>query len=325
MCPAREERARGSGGGRRGSEQGGKGGRARGPAGQRMWSQRQGWTSLPQHSPRSCSLPPSATMTAPTVAKQDFDALFGAVQEVSIAGKTALITGCSAGIGKATACALAAAGVNLVLVARRADRLEELRAEIAQRFPALTVDVVPGNVSDPQLYADIEQKGLVAKVDFLIANAGLARGKDAVGAANLSDWNEMMDANCMGTFRMANLLIPAMAAKGGGHVVATGSIAGLEPYEGGSVYCASKHALHAFMKSLRRVEIWGRDSAASGHLIRASAELMHRRAPLLPGTRRTRRTCAAPPSRPASSARARSSPRSAPTVAAAPGHRQLLL
>ena len=60
-----------------------------------------------------------------------------------------------------------------------------------------------------------------------------------------------MDANCMGTFRLVNELIPRMAKRGGGHVVATGSIAGLEAYEGGAVYCASKHALHAFMKALR--------------------------------------------------------------------------
>ena len=58
----------------------------------------------------------------------------------------------------------------------------------------------------------------------------------------------MMDANCMGTFRLVNLMLPGMIARGFGHVVATGSIAGLEAYEGGSVYCASKHALHAFMK-----------------------------------------------------------------------------
>ena len=73
--------------------------------------------------------------------------------------------------------------------------------------------------------------------------AGLARGKDMVGTADLSDWSEMMNANCMGTFRLVNAFLPSMVARGGGHVVATGSVAGHEAYEGGSVYCASKHAL----------------------------------------------------------------------------------
>jgi 3-hydroxy acid dehydrogenase/malonic semialdehyde reductase len=84
-----------------------------------------------------------------------------------------------------------------------------------------------------------------------VANAGLAVGKEPVGEANEDDWEQMMNANCMGAFRLINLILPEMIKRGGGHVVATGSIAGLESYEGGSVYCASKHALHAFMKSLR--------------------------------------------------------------------------
>ena len=181
----------------------------------------------------------------------ELDQLFAGVTPVDIAGKTALITGCSSGIGKAAACALAASGANLVLVARRADKLEELRAGILGRCPAVEVTVVPGDVSKDQLYDDLQAKGLTTAVDFLIANAGLARGKEKVGEAVLSDWTEMMGANCMGTFRLVNLMLPGMIARGAGHVIATGSIAGLEAYEGGSVYCASKHALHAFMKALR--------------------------------------------------------------------------
>lgn len=181
----------------------------------------------------------------------ELDQLFADLTTLDIAGKTALITGCSSGIGKATACALAASGTNLVLVARRADKLEELRKGIMERCPAVEVTVVPGDVSKDQLYNDLQAQGLTTAVDFLIANAGLARGKEKVGEAGLEDWSEMMDANCMGTFRLVNLMLPGMIARGFGHVIATGSIAGLEPYEGGSVYCASKHALHAFMKVLR--------------------------------------------------------------------------
>lgn len=182
----------------------------------------------------------------------EYDQLFASVtNEVSIAGKTALITGCSSGIGKAAACALAASGVNLVLVARRADKLDELQKQIIRRFPDVKVVLVPGDVSKDKLYQDLEKSGCCETIDFLIANAGLARGKEPVGQAGLSDWQEMMDANCMGTFRLVNMLLPFMEERGFGHIIATGSIAGHEAYEGGSVYCASKHALHAFMKALR--------------------------------------------------------------------------
>jgi 3-hydroxy acid dehydrogenase/malonic semialdehyde reductase len=193
-----------------------------------------------------------ASPGSPGVKTIEYDRLFANVaQEVSIAGKTALVTGCSAGIGKALACALAMNDTNLVLVARRVDKLEELKKQVMARCPKVKVTLVPGDVSKDKLYDDLAASGVLAEVDFCIANAGLARGKEPVGAAGLSDWREMMDANCMGTFRLVNMLLPHMEARGFGHVVATGSIAGLESYEGGSVYCASKHALHAFMKVLR--------------------------------------------------------------------------
>ena len=60
-----------------------------------------------------------------------------------------------------------------------------------------------------------------------------------------------MNANCMGAFRMVRAVLPGMIERGSGHIITTGSIAGMESYEGGTVYCASKHAVHAFMKSLR--------------------------------------------------------------------------
>jgi len=185
------------------------------------------------------------------VKAQEWDTLFSIVQEVPIAGRTALITGCSAGIGKATACALAAADCNLVLVARRKEKLDELAAQISSRKPDLSVTVVAGDVCDKALYDRLREQGTLERVDILIANAGLAVGKDPVGDANMDDWEQMMTANCMGAFRLINFCVAEMVKRGGGHVVATGSVAGMEAYEGGSVYCASKFALHAFMKSLR--------------------------------------------------------------------------
>mmetsp|Transcript_46130 Transcript_46130/g.76251 ORF Transcript_46130/g.76251 Transcript_46130/m.76251 type:complete len:271 (+) Transcript_46130:38-850(+) len=182
---------------------------------------------------------------------QAWDTLFELTQEKPIAGRTALITGCSAGIGKATACMLAAADCNLVLVARREDKLQELAAEIMRRKPLLSVTIVSGDVCDAAFYDKLQTEEVLQKVDILVANAGLALGKDPVGTADLGDWEKMMGANCMGAFRLINLCVPEMIKRGGGHIVATGSIAGLEAYEGGAVYCASKHALHAFMRALR--------------------------------------------------------------------------
>ena len=191
------------------------------------------------------------SLSQPAVQPQGYDTLFSLTHEVSIQGKTALISGCSSGIGKATACALAAAGCDLILVARRADKLDELRDEILRRKPAAKVSVVVGDVCDDGLYETLRARRLHEKVDILVANAGLAVGKEAVGVADVSDWRRMMDANCMGAFRLINLCVPEMERRGGGHIVATGSIAGMESYEGGSVYCASKAALHAFMRALR--------------------------------------------------------------------------
>jgi len=194
---------------------------------------------------------PVSAMALPSE-RQSLDDMFNAASRlVPLAGKTALITGASSGIGKATACALATQGCNLVLVARRKEKLEEIAAAVAERGLGVTVELAVGDVCNDDLYAQLEANGCLGKVDFLINNAGLARGKERVESAILSDWDEMMQANCSGAFRMVRAVLPGMIERGSGHVVSTGSIAGLESYEGGSVYCASKHALHAFMKALR--------------------------------------------------------------------------
>jgi len=182
---------------------------------------------------------------------QTYDEMFAANNAVDISAKWALVSGASAGIGKATACALAAAGCNLILVARRESQLEELKVEILKRFPTAEVRIVAGDVCNDDTYEKLKSTGVLDKVSFLVNNAGLAKGADRVGTASLADWKAMMDCNCLGAFRMVNEVIPAMFKNGCGHIVTTGSIAGLEPYEGGAVYCASKFAVHAFMKALR--------------------------------------------------------------------------
>jgi len=196
----------------------------------------------------------SATVLEEMVSKQEFDALFEAGRAApltDISGKWALVSGASSGIGKAAACALAACGCNIYLLARRRDKLEEIKTEIDKRSLGVEVKVVDGDVNADDTYEKLKKAGAMDTIDFLVNNAGLALGKEPVGGANLQDWKTMLDANCLGAFRLANEVLPGIFARGGGHVVMTGSIAGLEAYEGGAVYCASKHAAHAFMKALR--------------------------------------------------------------------------
>jgi len=191
-------------------------------------------------------------MQAPSE-RQSLDDMFGALEKrlVSLQGKWALITGASSGIGKATACVLATLGCNIIVVARREAKLNEIAEAVAARGLQVEVQCVSGDVCSDELYEKLEASGALAKVDFLVNNAGLARGKATAAEALISDWDEMMNANCMGAFRMVRAVLPGMIERGTGHIVSTGSIAGLENYEGGTVYCASKHALHAFMRSLR--------------------------------------------------------------------------
>lgn len=191
---------------------------------------------------------------AAEVPTQSYDALFNAgttpvLQDIR--GKWALVSGASSGIGKATACALAACGCNLTLLARRQDRLDEIKEEILKRGLSSEVRIIVGDVCAEETYDKLRAAGALDEVDFLINNAGLAKGKDAVGSINFSDMKEMIDANCVGAFRLANAVLPGMIKRGGGHVILTGSIAGMEAYEGGSIYCATKTAAHAFMKALR--------------------------------------------------------------------------
>ena len=103
-----------------------------------------------------------------------------------------------------------------MLVARRAEKLDELKAEISRRAPRVDVTVVAGDVNDDALYARLSALKIPERVDILFANAGLALGKDPVGSAELADWKGMMDANCFGAFRLIDLVVPEMAKRGGG-------------------------------------------------------------------------------------------------------------
>ena len=158
---------------------------------------------------------------------------------------TAVVTGASSGIGAATAVRLAAEGFDVVLGARRVDRLEEVRAACGPSARALPLDVT----SDESV---AEFCDALSSCRVLVNNAGGAFGLDPVAAADLEDWQRMYDTNVLGTVRLVRALLPMLEASGDGVVLNVGSVAGIEPYVGGAGYNAAKFAVHALTEVLRR-------------------------------------------------------------------------
>ena len=156
--------------------------------------------------------------------------------------KVAVVTGASSGIGAATAKNLAALGFHVVVVARRADRIQRLADEIGGS--AVVADVTDG--AAVQALAD----GL-HRVDVLVNNAGGARGLEPVAQADLENWRWMWETNVIGTLQVTRALLPKLIDSGDGLIVTVTSIAALEVYDGGSGYTAAKHAQGALHRTLR--------------------------------------------------------------------------
>ncbi len=164
--------------------------------------------------------------------------------------RTAVVTGASSGIGAATARLLAAHGFEVVLGARRVDRIETLAAELAlERDGGATARARRLDVADPASVDDF--CATVERCDVLVNNAGGALGAERIEAADESKWRSMYESNVMGTLRMTKALLPKLVASGDGYVVNVGSVAGFEPYVGGGGYNAAKHALRALTDVLR--------------------------------------------------------------------------
>ncbi|HWA53786.1 MAG TPA: SDR family NAD(P)-dependent oxidoreductase [Solirubrobacterales bacterium] len=157
--------------------------------------------------------------------------------------RTAVITGASSGIGAATARALADEGYEVILGARRLERLEELAAETGGEAIAL-------DVTDPVSIEDFV--AAVERCDVLVNNAGGALGLDPLAEADDEKWLTMYESNVMGTMRMTRALLSKLIASGDGHVVGITSIAAIEPYKGGAGYNAAKHAQRAVLRVLRQ-------------------------------------------------------------------------
>ncbi len=170
---------------------------------------------------------------------------------MNIEGKTVVITGASAGIGRACAQAFAEAGARCLLVARRADRLAELAGELRRTTGADVLEAVL-DVRDRRAVEGFfgTLNGGWAAVDILVNNAGLARGLAPIHQGDPEDWDEMIDTNVRGLLNVTRAILPGMVRRGSGHVINIGSIAGHEVYPAGNVYCATKHAVAALTRAM---------------------------------------------------------------------------
>lgn len=161
---------------------------------------------------------------------------------------TVMVTGASSGFGAAIARRFAATAARVVVCARRGDRLAALAAELGDRVHAIELDV-RDRVAVERAIADLP--GELAAIDVLVNNAGLALGLEPAPRASLDDWDAMVDTNCKGLMYATRAVLPGMVARGRGHVINIGSVAGSYPYPGGNVYGASKAFVHQFSLNLR--------------------------------------------------------------------------
>ncbi|WP_204314247.1 SDR family oxidoreductase [Bifidobacterium avesanii] len=166
--------------------------------------------------------------------------------------KRAVVTGASSGIGAASVRALVRDGWNVVALARREEKLRALVEEVGPAASYVVCDVT----DEGSTQAAVDRILANGPVKALVNCAGAAFGKDPVATANLDDWRNMYELNVIGTLRITQKLLPALKrAPGGGTVLVISSTAGIEPYEGGAGYCASKFAERVMARVLRLEQI----------------------------------------------------------------------
>ena len=165
--------------------------------------------------------------------------------------KIILVTGASSGFGKAIATKFAAGGWNVILTARRKEKLDELAKTLEAKFGIKTLSLI-FDVQDKKAVFDNLQNlpNEWQAINILVNNAGLALGRDSFENANLEDWETMIDTNVKGLLYASKAVLP-MLIKEKGHIINIGSTAGKEVYKDGNVYCASKHAVDAISKAQR--------------------------------------------------------------------------
>ena len=164
--------------------------------------------------------------------------------------KTALITGATSGIGKATARILAKNNYKIILCGRREDRMIELEKELSKltEVHTLLFDVRDKKAVSERIASLPEA---FSTIDILINNAGNAHGLDPIQNGDLDDWDAMIDINVKGLLYVSKAIIPQMIERKSGHIINIGSTAAKEVYPNGNVYCATKHAVDALNQGMR--------------------------------------------------------------------------
>jgi len=164
--------------------------------------------------------------------------------------KTALITGATSGIGKATALEFAKHSIRLILCGRRQERLDALYNALSKQTDVTTLNFdVRNKVEVFKAFDSLPES--FKRIDILINNAGNAHGLDPIQDGNIDDWDAMMDINVKGLLYVSKAVIPQMTERKSGHIINIGSSAGREVYPKGNVYCASKHAVAAINDGMR--------------------------------------------------------------------------
>lgn len=165
--------------------------------------------------------------------------------------KYAVVTGATSGFGEATARIFAQNGWNLVLLARRAERLVNLQNVLEK---SVSVHTLCCDVRDEKAVNeafDSLPKEIQDNIYILVNNAGLAVGRGPIDTGLTDDWNRMIDTNVKGLLYVSKAVIPFLKKHKYAHIVNLASIAGKEVYVGGNVYCATKHAVDALSQAMR--------------------------------------------------------------------------
>ncbi|GBE92406.1 SDR family NAD(P)-dependent oxidoreductase [Nostoc cycadae] len=166
-------------------------------------------------------------------------------------GKVAIITGASAGIGEATAIALAAEGAQVVIAARRSDRLDTVAQKITENGGKVLPIVT--DVTDEAQVKNLVDKAIAAwgRVDILVNNAGIAVIGEIDGG-NTANWRRMIDINVLGVMYATHSVLPILKAQNSGHIVNISSVAGRTARAGIGIYNATKWGINGFSEALRQ-------------------------------------------------------------------------
>lgn len=166
--------------------------------------------------------------------------------------KIILITGATSGFGEAIAKRFARHGYNIIITGRRKDRLDLLEKELTSnekiKVLSMNFDVRNQKETESAISGMPEEW---RNIDILVNNAGLAAGLSHIDAGDIDDWDRMVDTNVKGLLYVTRAVTPLMVKRNTGHIFNIGSIAGLEAYENGNVYCATKAAVASLSKSMR--------------------------------------------------------------------------